>query len=164
MKSPTLKRRSKWRSGSVFETVMLMPAVVVQLAASFWLWQVYEGKLTVMKAARGPVFTQAIGGCVAGAEDDAVKTADADAQDEAIEGVDLSVVGRKLAQAPGRDVLDRRSGGRVGRVVRTVEGFAGSSNVKLGGTAVMPCNEGPADGELAGMKALATGGFDPRSP
>lgn len=153
-----------------------MPVLIFQLGVSFWAWHLYEARIDTMKAVRGPVFSQSAFGCgnpgstsfeaPNGDPGNVFERSGSDAPLDSAEGVDLAVVGRKLPQAPGADLLDRAIDTRAGRLVRPFisNGFVSAPTVNVGARASMMCNEAVRDGDAKAMKALSAGSFDPRSP
>jgi hypothetical protein len=158
------------------ELLMMMPLLILLMAVSFWATQLYETKITAMKAVRGPVFTQASFGCGSpGAtsfsppdpEDDGAGLERRDDSElvGAVADSDLSVVSRKLPGAPGADVIDRSIGNRGARTVRpvAVNGLV-AVETKVGGQTSMTCNESVRDGDSKSLKRIAGDSFDPRTP
>jgi hypothetical protein len=170
------RKKKNQRGSMTLETLVLAPVLIFQLGVSFWAYQLYESKIDTMKRVRGPVFSSAAFGCGnAGSTSFEAPTGEpnamfapneSDAPLEGAEGVDLGVVGRKLPQAPGADILDRAIDSKAARLARPFvsNGFVGAPTVKLGAHASMMCNEAVRDGDPKAMKAVSANGFDPRSP
>jgi hypothetical protein len=170
------RRRARARQGSAtVELLVLMPLFILLMAVSFWAMQLYETKITSMKAVRGPVFTQATLGCgnpgstsfePPASEDTSSfeRQDDSEAAPSTPDG-NLDVVSRKLANAPGAEVIDRAVGSRGARIVRpvAVNGIVGVSTHVSGQTS-MTCNESVHDGDAKAIKQVAGSSFDPRSP
>ncbi len=153
----------------------MMPVLILLMAVSFWSFQLYDAKLTAMKAVRGAVFSRATHGCGnPGAISDPPSS---DAEEEvpssevgsealgAVQGSDLTVVARKLPNAPGGDIVDRAMGSQGGRIVRpfVANGMVGGMTTNLSGSASMTCNESVRDGDAKGIKKISGSSFDPRS-
>jgi hypothetical protein len=166
----TWKRRGHLRGALTLETLVLMPVLIFQLAVSYWAWQMYDAKIDTMKAARGPVFSEAVFGCAARLPpvqaSQPLQPGPVDAPLDGAEGVDLGVIGRKLPQAPGADVLERVIESRTAHLVRPFisNGYVGLPTARLGAQASMMCNESVRDGDPKAMKALSASSFDPRFP
>jgi hypothetical protein len=153
-----VRARARQRGSATVEMLIMLPVLILFMAVSFWAMQLYETRIEAMKSVRGPVFSQAIGGC---GEPEPLETEPVGE----VEGVDLAVVGRKMPGAPGADVIDREIASKNSRVVRTVvaNGLVGITT-STSGRATMTCNESVRDGDPKAMKKLSTSSFDPRSP